>query len=758
MFKVLTKSALLACTALAGAAPAFAQEAGEASAAEDRRTIDTILVTAQRREQTLQDVPVSVKAFTAEDIDRDDITELNDYAVLTPNVGINDGNRKGQADITIRGIGALGGEQDTFGVYLDGYEYGTRGRVYDIERIEVLRGPQGTTFGRNVIAGAINLTATDPDFDGVSGYITAEAGNFGLFDVEGAVNLPLGDAVAMRMAGFYQTEDGYFENQSTGPDSNAIDTFGGRVSLLAQPTDRLRLKGFVSYESYEQDLFNAYLPDGNPIGNVPTLQAIINAGLGRVPPGSLPAGPDRYFPHQNTQVALDSPVFADEETFRAFARLDYDLGPASVIWINGYTDEEARDAEDLDLSEFNLAFERGEFEQTFLSLELRLQSNGDERLDWVVGAYYTLEESKGRFGQFSGDDMEAITFLPSVVTGAPIDLTLLPNNALLFGSDFTDDIETYAVFGEVDFALNDSVNLIAGLRYTSNEITETIRNGVDLLPAPGGLLSITPLPDAEDSVTSEKLTWRTSLLYAATDDLNLYGTVSTGFRAGGLQLNNTERSDFGPEEIINYELGAKAFFFGRRASVNLAVFLMEWDDIQISTVNRNNNQSFTDNASKAEAHGVELEFEVLPFEGLTLSGGVGYVETELTEFDDPDDGRLGSPLPDAPELRVTITGDYRRSLFGAYEGFVRAVYIYNDEQLTGLIEDGAEAPRFLESYERIDLRLGIERPDDWRLEAYVENVQDEIYASGGGLNGFALSGSPTVSPPQRYGVRFRKSF
>ena len=747
-------------TSLIGAALPLALSVSMVQSASGQETagaspaIDTIVVTSQRREQSLEDVPLSVTVFPAEEIIANNIRDFTDYAVLTPNLAFNEGRASGEGRITIRGIGSLGGEQPTLGVYLDGFELiNASTRIYDLERIEVLRGPQGTTFGRNVIAGAINLTSFTPSTDGYSGYAQAEMGSYGLYDVEGGVTLPVNDTTAIRVAGFYRSEDGHIDNLFPGgTDSNDVETFGGRLTVFSEPTDRLTLKGLVSYESYSQGLINDAITNGIPTGNVPTLQSFIDAGDGLVPPGTIPAGPDTYFPDQNTEVVLDTPGFIDREQLQVIGRFDYDFGAFSLIGIGGFASIERDLQRDIDLSEFNTAFENAVGEEDFYSGELRLQSNGDQKLDWVAGVYATKEDSEGFLAQRSGTDMELVTFIP--ILGS----SLLPNNSLLFGSNGTDETTTYSVFGEVDYALTDRLNVIGGVRYSTVDITESIANGVDLDESPLGLLTIVPIMDAEDDVSSEQATWRTSLVYQATDDINLYGTISTGFRAGGLQLNNTERSDFDTESLINYELGAKAFFFDRRASVNFAVFHMEWDDIQIQTFNRTNNQSFTDNVSKAEATGAELEFTLLPFDGLLLSGGVGYVDSELSEFDDPEDGRIGSPLPNTPEWKVNFIADYRRTLVNDVDWFVRGVYIHNDDQLVSLIEEGAEDPFFLEGYERVDLRLGVDKPDDWTIEGYIENLTDDIYATGGNVNGFSASGSAIVSPPQRYGVRFRKEF
>lgn len=759
MSQKLKTSLLLASATLLVAPIASAQDGSEQTAASETMMIDTVVVTAQRREQSLQDVPISVKAFTSDDIDRFDISEFDDYAILTPNVGFAPLDSQGQGAVTIRGIGPVGGEQTVFGTYLDGFELiNVAGRVYDLERIEVLRGPQGTTFGRNVIAGALNLTSTTPEFDGLSGYFSLEGGNFGLFDFEGGATLPVSENTAIRVAGFYNETDGWLENQFPGgTGSNWVETFGGRLTLASEPNDRLAIKALVSYESYEQGLGNSVLTDGVLLDQTAALKAIIDFGLNPFfAPGTLPNGPDTYFPNQTTQVNIDAPTFTDTETIIALARFDYDLGPATLVGIAGLTDIEYRDSQDLDVSELDVGVWTRDRDTNFYSAELRLESSNSEKLNWVVGAYYSRDEQEQLENQTTGTDMEALTFVP----GLPF--SVLPNNTFVFGGFSVDEVDTYAVYGEVDYALTDRLNVLAGIRYTKLEFFESLSDAGTIVERfPGaGLPFLVPqaIPFDDGDVDSDKFTWRTSLVYEATNDVNLYATISTGFRGGGLQLNNVERSDFDSDTVTNYEVGAKAFFFDRRAAINLSAFYMDWDDIQIEVRNRINNNRFTDNAGKAEIYGFEMDFSVLPMEGLTFSGGVGYAKSELTEFPDPDDIRLGSPLPWSPEWRVNLVSDYRRPLLDDIEGFIRAVYIYNDNVQAGLLEDGISEIRVLDSWNRLDLRFGLERPDNWRVEGYVENATDEVYATGGWYSGFSSSGRQTVAPPQRYGVRLRKEF
>jgi iron complex outermembrane recepter protein len=303
---------------------------------------EEIIVTAQKREEALSDVPISIAVFDDRSIERNNIKELDDFAILTPGLAINQSGAPADVAVTIRGIGALGGDQNTFGYYVDGFEVSAAdagnvaNNLTDVQRIEVLRGPQGTTFGRNVVAGAISVTSVPPNYE-FGGSAAAEVFSYGGRELRGVVNVPLADGkAAARVSGFYRGNDGYIRNVGPSGGRSGFDQFGFRGALRLQPSDRLTIDAAVSYEDYRQGIANS-IPDGIVIGQFITLREIIDAGLGRVPRGTLPAGPNQYFPDQNNRVALDADELYRRNTFLATLRADYDFGPISLVSVSGYT-------------------------------------------------------------------------------------------------------------------------------------------------------------------------------------------------------------------------------------------------------------------------------------------------------------------------------------------------------------------------------------------------------------------------------------
>jgi iron complex outermembrane receptor protein len=723
-----------------------------------------IVVTAQKREETLRDVPISIAVFTSDDIEKHDIQRLQDFALLTPSVGIDQGSRGDTGTVTIRGIGALGGSQDIYGYYVDGFEISglaggsmLSGSLNDAARIEVLRGPQGTTFGRNVVAGAISVTTLAPEYE-YSGSVASEVSNHGGRELRGAFNMPIVDGkAAARLSAFHRHSDGDIENVGPSGGSNDFDRWGVRGALRLEPTDQLTVDAAFSYESYEQGLDNT-VADGIVIGQIITLKQIIDAGLGLVPAGSLPAGSARYFPSQNDQVAQDAVEYYNNDTMLGTLRAQLDLGAFSLVSVSGYASSKQDLAGDLDESEYDV-FTVGQHDKAeFYSTELRLQSNGDRWFDWIGGVYASRSSWKGTYDNSSGSQIELITYLPGAVTGLPFGVSLLPNDTYLIGNDFDRGSESYAVFADGTFDLTPRLNFAIGVRYNHDRIDESVANSFNLGTLPSGLLGSVALPDEGLSTSSDEVTWRSSLRYALNDLSNVYGTVSRGYRAGGVQLGNPGAPpDYAPETMTNYEVGVKTMLLNRRLSVNAAVFRMEWDDIQIATVDRTNNAAYTDNAGGATAQGVELETTYLPVNGWDITVGASYLDTEITEFIDSTGlDRSGTVLPNTPEVRVSASTGYTMPLTAQWDGFVRGTYIRNDKQLEGLV-DGATTLQFIDSWDRVDVRLGA-RTDRVRIEAYCENLFDEMYATGIGLTGFSLSGATITSPSRRYGLRASVDF
>ena len=773
-----------------------------AQAATEESVLETIIVTAQKREQSLEDVPISIQVIDQDFIEKSDIRSLEDYVDLVPSITIEPGRiAGGGATVRIRGVGRLAGNTDTYALYVDGFDVTgasssqAGARLVDAERIEVLRGPQGTAFGRNTVAGAINITSQTPDLEEIFGQLAIDAGSDSTYGVQGRLNLPVNQTTALLLSAYYDNTDGHVRNIGPSGGSNSEENFGGRVGFYSEPTDRLSIKASLSYEKVKQGLTGA-LPDGNIAATTQALaDLIIDPGLNPdVPPGTFNPTLTRFFPDQNDTVALDTPENSESDTLTAILRFDYDFDDMSLISVSGYTHQDFENQTDTDFSDLNSTFEISERSREFYSTELRLQSTGGNRLEWVAGVFGAKSRSERRTDLIAGDLLRASTFIPFFGAGVlpfPQDAAFFPDGRVFIvnaapGTAYEVDDETLegtsvAVFADIDYAVTERLNILLGGRYNYDEFEQTIVDLVDLnalpevsLPAIGPLFVPLEFPDATDTVDSDKFTWRVSAVFATTDNINSYATISTGYRPGGLQLGNVQvvrNADgsigtdlsgvtFTPETMINYEVGAKVFFFNRRLNINTAAFFMDYDDIQFVVRDQFTAETTTGNAA-AEIYGLEFDVLAEPIDGLVFNASLSYTETEVTDISGgaPNDPRVGQPLPYAPEISASFTADYQRPLFGEIEGFGRITFSYTGKRNDQLLAPDDDNQVVLASYSLVDLRFGLTKPDRWRLEGYVDNATDKIYATSVFVSGLSATGDLFISPPGRqFGARLIAQF
>jgi iron complex outermembrane receptor protein len=724
-----------------------AAPAGEAAAAS-ADALEEIVVTAQKREERLEDVPASITVFTRSQIDKSAIVRFEDYANFTPGLNAELGADERSYDVTIRGIGQLGGQASNFGLYLDEFELtgASAGDVgadlADVERIEVLRGPQGTSFGRNVIAGAVNMTSVAPSHEGIFGTVELEAANHGGRAVRGAVNLPLVDGrLAMRLSGSHREHKGWVRNIGPTGQSNDYERDGVRASFRYTPFERMRIDAAVAMQKFDQGRPNT-VTDGHIIGVFSYYQAMMDAGRGALPPGTLPAGCATHYPQQNDCVSTDTRDFTKSETMLTTLRAQYDFDTFLLVSVSGYLNSRVESQGDFDDSEFNLFVNDTPFNRNnFWSTELRAQSNGEGPLGWIAGVYYSNADNHILSNTSLGSDTGLVTTVDGVEE--------FPSDILLFGDQILDDITSKAVFGELSYRFAERFKIVGGLRYNDDRTRESQVDSWNLLD--GG-----PLADETQAAESSKVTGRVSFQFEPTQDTNLYATVARGYRAGGIQLLTPFKPSFGPEQADNYEIGAKAFFFNRRAALNVAAFHTDWNDVQISTYDFATGRNFTDNVGRAKVYGAEVEARIMPATGLEISTGLSFLDTEVVDFINGSGiSMAGLRLPNTPDFTGNVIVDYERPMFGSVRGFVRTSYLHMSNRLESL--DDPDLLEYLPSYDLVDLRLGV-RGKGWMAEVFGENVLDEIYSGGVLLSGFSLTGSGITSPRPSYGVRMLKNF
>ncbi len=713
---------------MAAASPALAQTQAETSSVTQ---LEDIIVTAQRRSESLQKASVAVSAISSESLTTK-VSKGEDLSRLVPSANITLGGG-GATITTIRGIGTLssnGLAEQVVAYNLDGV-YLSRpassgGQFYDLERVEVLKGPQGTLYGRNATAGAINLITRKPTFT-PGGEFSSQIGNYDLFQGQGALNIPLSKSVALRLAAQAITRDGYLSDGY-----NDQKQYSGRATVLANVSDALTLtvtsdyahiggKGGAGVLSPFVDSKNPYLGPSEPAANLAYTSFVIP---GRAPNGLPPIKRDGY---------------NDNESYGFTATVDYqgDFGTITVLPAYRRTN--------LDYRQYAAGFQVDNKEKSDVtSLEVRYSTPVTGPASAVLGGYYFKE-----IGDFQ---LDPYVWAPAG-SSPPYPST----------TDVKYSTRALAVFGQGTYSINESLRLIAGLRYNNEKKTDS---GTALNSFSG---VITPFSGA---VEFNRLNWRVGFEADLSSTSFLYATASTGFKAGGFFPAAGENS-FKPETLTAYSIGSKNGFFENRLRANLELFYWKYKDKQVSHLEAGVLR--VDNAGAATLYGAEFEGNLIVSSNDRLSLNVLYNHTKYDSYSfllaktaawncqrstvNTSTDRVdcsGNSLLQAPVWTVNAGYEHTfrlntgaRVVFAA-NGRMRSSYWIGDEHLAGMRQA---------SYVQGDLDLTYHEPEDrWSLGAYVRNVTDKAVIS----NGFVTSAlnRPVVNlmPPRTYGATFAVKF
>lgn len=744
--------------------------AAAAALAEDTTRLGEVFVTAQKRTEALADIPMSVSVVSGDVLERQQAADFQDLTSLVPGLSINS-NTRGITRVTMRGINT-GGVASTVGVYVNDVPFGSSSGLanaavlsgdfdtFDMERIEVLRGPQGTLYGASALGGVIKYVANPPSTEGFEARFqgsiedTADA-DMG-YALTGVVNMPVSDTFALRASGFFRSDGGFTESIGNNPipalqnpavnivggtlvedEINGTDVTGGRVSALFRPSDTFSLDLTVYYQDIQSDNADAF--EVNPT----TLQPLYG---GRVA--------SRYH---------DEPT--DTEYRLYSATMDWDFGGVTLQSVTSYSEFEqnfTRDAAVVDVLGAGLgtaqlltfvystpgttdALLSSILEQTVttdkFTQEFRLVSPEGDRFEWLLGAYYTDEDS------LIGQRLLAVQpGTDNPVAGIPLPADL--------GIEST--YEELALFGNATWHVTDRFDLSFGARWSDND-QDAAQNGLIILPIlPGGQLAL----DFADLSSSESpFTWSFSPRYEFNDTTSAYLRVATGFRPGGpnvLPPGAPAPATYDSDELTNYELGLRTGNASGSFALDVAAFFLDWEDIQLLQVV--NGFGINANGGTAESQG--LEFMATARSGglsLTLSGA--YTDAELTEDTDPLVGGLdGDALPFVPEWTLALGGDYEWSAFGDATAYVGGQVAYTGDRPADFGNridplDPTSPRREADSYTTVDLRAGV-LWETWSIELYGKNVTDEegitdIIAPGNYPNG---AGAISLIRPRTFGL------
>ncbi|MFP3944098.1 MAG: TonB-dependent receptor, partial [Alphaproteobacteria bacterium] len=747
---------LAACAAVALlGAPAFAQdeetpaEAEEPGVADDAETEDVIVVTARRTEETLQSTPVAVSAFGEEDLSDRLVFTLEGLQGNVPNLNIVQGRgSSSSANIFIRGIGqpdALSTFDPGVGVYVDDvYISRIRGAlfdIYDVERIEVLRGPQGTLYGKNTIAGAIKLVSRLPDEE-FRAFSEVTYGSYDRGELRARVAGPIDEDWLYASASFFWADrDGFVEDPITGKDYNDKETVAGRATLVAEPTaasrytlhfDYTRERPGITLGRHEAPLVQtelaANLTFAGPLAPFPNNIPLFT------PTSVLEPAPTGEFDFETSTTIPQNRQ--DLDHFGISLKGEWDLSPSTTLKsISAYRNLEYDDFIDIDASVFRLGDVFVGVDQQQFSQELQLLYSND-RFNMVSGLFYLRENVESDQIAFGDDIFTASLVIPSY---PPLVLTRVAGPfPVTFRRDISDDLEldSFAAFAHGTYALTDRISLSAGLRYTYEKKVYERATTVDST----GVLDFINEPDFafafEQDESWQAATPSFTLDYQATDDALLYASIGRGFKSGGIngRANSPgEEQPYDPEFVTTYEVGAKTQWWEGMVTANLALFLNKYQDFQARVARGDafNVVFAVLNAGKLTTKGAELELMLQPWENGLISANVGYLDAQYDEFFDTDPttgniiDRSDDVVPFSPEWNVGAYAQQIVPLADVANLVLAGAVKYRSEQWLsvdnqpGLVEDG---------YVLVDLSATLETFDGrYYLKGGVKNLTDEVY-------------------------------
>ena len=732
--------------------------------AQDEVGIEEVVVTAQRREQNLQDVPISITAFNADAVEAFMFNDVTEYVTRTPNISWKSDGARSRRELAIRGVTNFLDVNSTlrpatFAFYVDDFSIvgsSSNPPIMDVERIEVLRGPQATYFGRNATGGGISITSKKPHTDSLAGSVMVDYSNYDTKDVEGVINVPImKDVLAIRGNIKYNESDGNIKNVNPIGGGNDWEYKYAKAKILFTPTEDLTVNvtgtiasettgmregvpsghwSFFAVRLYGRDTAHFEDPDGDG------LTQPLHDGIG-------------FWPENRNKVNFDFPQEVGTTWRMITGRVDYELDKVLFTSITGYINSDFNLNGDVDGSSIDGWNEFRNINRTSFSQEIRLQSTDDtSRFRWNIGGLYAEDDGHFISDTFTGED-----------NGFG-----LPPWLRIGGGDEEDGIEGWHLFGQVEADFTKNLTLSFGGRY-SEEIRRVTENFFPL-----------GQPSVHISV-KEKFTSfspRLALTYAINDDINLYSSISKGFKSGGVTRFGEDGIPFDPEIVWNYEVGVKADLLKNRLRVNAAAFYMDWSDMHVGfLVPQLGGQiggSVVSNAESAFSKGVEVSVTALPVDNLRVNFNVGYLKAELekatvfirdnvcnhrppsTECNHVLDG---STTPMSPEWTMSADAEYSFNITPTYDGFARVEWTYRDTVDRPQVEDLIKADEFpwrVPSYDFFNVRAGV-RHKNFTVTGYAENVFNSHFYQNAYRKAWA--GGVSLEPSLRsYGIRVRYTY
>lgn len=734
-------SSLILCVAAPAMAADTAEQSQEPGESAGSEVLQEVIVTSQRRTTEVQTTAAAVSAYSSDDLAIRSVYGIEDLNSLSPSVLVS--LFQGEAQIYIRGIGyssIVGGSDSSTAFHSDGvYISRPAGAVpayMDVERVEVLRGPQGTLYGRNATGGSVNVISKGPEdsFD-YEGQLTI--GNYSRYRLFGAIGGPISERVGIRFAAQRETRDGYTTLLRPVSDPSGIgqvhdrvedkDDWMARVTLTVKASDTFDMTFKADY--YEADdaaVVWHYFSDGTQTN--PIYQALV--------PPSIRSKP------YSRRFGSDVDHFNKPRVSGVSGKLQWTLGDYTLSSLTSYRETRPFNRDDLDASPvFGVDQLRAEDQNQF-SQEFQLSSPTTGPAQWILGAYYFDESNRIR-NEYFLPFTDALFGLPDDVSCCFLELN---------GKTTT---KAYAAFGEATFNVSERLQAVLGGRYSREK-----RGGANLVVFRDAPAAIFDNVVDFDAATFNAFTPKAGLNFELSDAAFLYLSASRGFKSGGFNPGSYQNEPFDPEKIWAYEVGAKLTLFDGRARLNTAVFDYEYKDLQVQDTENNN--VVIRNAAEARTRGVEVESSWLPVPALRIDLNATWLDAKFTKgaLPDPKFPALGvqsldgKTLPRAPDLKASLGLQYTAPLGGRGSLTLRGDYEWQDETFFSafnipLLREG--------SFSWLKARATWSSPrENWSVAAFVDNATNEKVATNkifdGDIIGSAVLGN--MAPPRTYGIEF----
>lgn len=744
--------------------------------------LEEVIVTAQKREQSLQDVPLAVSAFSASDISNAEIRDIRSLQILSPSVNVTRSATSYQTSLSIRGIGTSGfnpGLEPSVGVFVDGvYRSRTGSTIGDfneLDRVEILRGPQSTLYGKNSSAGVIGYYTKKPEYE-FNGQAELSLGNYSQKIASARITGPLiSDTLAFSLSGHYNERDGFIKNPAQNSDVNNRDRWGLRGQLLWDAGDSVQVRFIVDKTEHEEDCCAA-----PAFINGPTTPVI--AALG----GSIIDPADPY----NRVVNFDSEMRSDLDDGGASMQIDWDINDSMrFVSITGYRDFESNTNFDADFTDVELV--RSTLIDTKIEAftqEFRFASVGDNRVDWQGGVFFYEQDlhvdGNVTFGNMARPFFDILT--SGAISMVEQALNLPPGVFFMPGTGMVSEVfdstsSSWAIFGQVDIHLNDAWTLTAGLRYTDEDktgkgqflvIDPWAALPLDLIVPPPlpTLLAPTqifpPATDFDEKRNEGEWSGNLILSWYIHDELNTYASYSRGYKAGGFNLDRSAGFEnpsytFDPEFIDNYELGLKSRFWQNRWQLNVAAFYQDVQDFQTTLFDgiRFN----LANAGDIDIYGIELESQTQLSSNLRWVFAVTYLDATYSSYTDApcpvyipasSCDLTGERKDDAPKWTGTTNLTWDKQISNNLALFVRGEVYYRGERF---VAGDNDVNTLIGGSTLLNASIGIHNIDQtWDVRLWGRNLTDEEYPDvmfDTTVQPGSYSGYP--NDPRTYGITAR---